>query len=102
MNKNQTVDAKLSQFERNKYFYGKLMTVRDFETEQSYLNEKRRLLSRLIHGTGVVCGLEVSDPVVADGKLTLELSPGVAIDCCGCAIVVRIQGMRQGIRTGSG
>ena len=88
MNKNQTVDAKLSQFERNKYFYGKLMTVRDFETEQSYLNEKRRLLSRLIHGTGVVCGLEVSDPVVADGKLTLELSPGVAIDCCGCAIVV--------------
>lgn len=88
MNKNQTVDAKLSQFERNKYFYGKLMTVRDFETEQSYSNEKRRLLSRLIHGTGVVCGLEVSDPVVADGKLTLKLSPGVAIDCCGCAIVV--------------
>ncbi|MHC1599499.1 MAG: hypothetical protein ACXQS5_01575 [Candidatus Methanospirareceae archaeon] len=88
MNKNQTVDAKLSQFDRNKYFYGKLMTVRDFEAEQSYFNEKRRLLSRLIHGTGVVCGLELSDPVVTGRKLTLKLSPGVAIDCCGRAIVV--------------
>lgn len=90
MNKNQTVDAKLSQFERNKYFYGKLMTVRDFETEQSYSNEKRRLLSRLIHGAGVVCGLslEVVDADVATGKLKLKLSPGVAIDCCGRAIVV--------------
>ncbi|MEA3281831.1 MAG: hypothetical protein U9Q68_04605 [Euryarchaeota archaeon] len=88
MNKNQTVDAKLSQFERNKYFYGKLMTVRDFETEQSYLNEKRYLLSRLIHGTGVVCGIEVIKTVVDGGKLTLELTPGVAIDCCGREIVV--------------
>jgi len=88
MNKNQTVDAKLSQFERNKYFYGKLMTVRDFETEQSYSNEKRRLLSRLIHGTGVVCGIEVKHPMVAGETLTLELTPGVAIDCCGREIVV--------------
>lgn len=88
MNKNHTVDAKLSQFERNKYFYGKLMTVRDFETEQSYLNEKRYLLSRLIHGTGVVCGIEVSEPVLDSGKLTLKLTPGVAIDCCGREIIV--------------
>jgi hypothetical protein len=90
MNKNQTVDAKLSQFERNKYFYGKLMTVRDFETEQSYFNEQRRLLSRLIHGAGVVCGLglEVVEAEVATDKLKLKLSPGVAIDCCGRAIVV--------------
>lgn len=88
MNNTQDVCMNLSQFERNKYFYGKLMTVRDFETEQSYFNEKGHLLSRLIHGTGLVCGLEVKEPMVANGKLTLKLTPGVAIDCCGREIVV--------------
>lgn len=32
-----------SSGERNHYFSGKLMTVRDFESEQTYLNDKRRL-----------------------------------------------------------
>ena len=89
MNNTQDACMNLSQFERNKYFYGKLMTVRDFETEQSYFNEKGHLLSRLIHGTGLVCGLEVEEPTVdTAGTLTLKLSPGVAIDCCGREIVV--------------
>ena len=88
MNNTQDACMNLSQFERNKYFYGKLMTVRDFETEQSYFNEKGHLLSRLIHGTGLVCGLEVKEPEVDNGKLTLKLTPGVAIDCCGREIVV--------------
>jgi hypothetical protein len=76
----------LEQFERNKYFYGKLMTVRDFETEQNYFNEKRHLLNRLIHGIGIVCGFDKieTDP---DGA-NVSLSPGVAIDCCGREIVV--------------
>ena len=78
----------LKSFERNKYFYGKLMTVRDFETEQRYFNEKRHLLNRLIHGIGLVCGLEVSEPEMVDGKLRIKLSPGVALDCCGHEIVV--------------
>lgn len=78
----------LKSFERNKYFYGKLMTVRDFETEQRYFNEKRHLLNRLIHGIGLVCGLKVSEPEMIDGKLRIKLSPGVALDCCGHEIVV--------------
>jgi hypothetical protein len=32
--------CRLHLFERNQYFYGKLMTVRIFETEQRYFNEK--------------------------------------------------------------
>ena len=32
--------------ERNRYFYGKMLTARDFETEQRYFNNKRRLLNR--------------------------------------------------------
>ena len=40
-------------FERNRYFYGKLLTVRDFESEQKYFNDKSRLLNRLLFGSGV-------------------------------------------------
>lgn len=80
--------GRLKTFKRNKYFYGKLMTVRDFETEQSYGIEKDRLLNRLTLGVGLVCGLEVSEPKLVDGKLRINLSPGVALDCCGREIVV--------------
>ena len=82
------IGGNLTQFERNKYFYGKLMTVRDFETEQSYFNEKRHLLNWLIHGIGIVCGLEITEPRIDNGKLKIKLSPGVALDCCGHEIVV--------------
>jgi hypothetical protein len=84
--------GKLKSFERNKYFYGKLMTVRDFETEQRYGIEKDHLLNRLIHGVGLVCGLEVSEPKLVDGKLQINISPGVALDCCGREIVVENNG----------
>ena len=60
---NNNKGCNLHQFQRNNYFYGKLMTVRDFEDEQSYLNEKRHLLNRLIHSSGIVCGFELGDPL---------------------------------------
>jgi len=71
-------------FERNNYFYGKLLTVRDFETEQTYFNNKRRLINRLLHGGGVVTGLQV---VAVDDK-TITVEPGVALDYFGREIVV--------------
>lgn len=80
----------LRQFQRNKYFYGKLMTVSDFELEQEYFNGKRYLLNRLIHGKGLLFGFsdlelpqESSDEVIIwfrDG--------GVALDCLGREIIV--------------
>lgn len=71
-------------FERNRYFYGKLLTVRDFETEQKYFNDKRRLINRLLHGSGVVCGLQV----VAVDEKTISVEAGVAVDYAGREIVV--------------
>ena len=32
--------VKIFPFERNRYFYGKLLTVRDFETEQNISMER--------------------------------------------------------------
>jgi hypothetical protein len=83
-------NCNLQQFQRNRYFYGKLMSVRDFETEQDYMNEKRHLLNRLVHGAGIVCGLDGIQVVTqADGKITLSFEAGgVALDNCGREIVV--------------
>jgi len=87
----------LRQFERNKYFYGKLMTVSDFELEQEYFNGKRYLLNRLIHGKGLLFGFsnlellqESSDEVTVwfrDG--------GVALDSLGREIIVPVDIKRK-------
>ena len=65
--------------ERNRYFYGKLLTVRDFEVEQRYHCTKRELLNRLLHGAGVVCGLGVT----ASDESTLMIESGMALDYQG-------------------
>lgn len=71
-------------FERNRYFYGKLLSVDDFETEQKYFNDKRRTINRFLFGTGVVCGLHVVE--VDDESISLER--GLALDFAGREIVV--------------
>jgi len=49
----------LPRFERVKYFYGQLLGVREFQSEQAYFYDKHRLHNRYLHGYGVVCGLAV-------------------------------------------
>lgn len=71
------------QFERNRYFPGKTLTVRDFKAEQEYYNNKRQILNRLVHGTGVLWGLQVT----TDGE-TVFINPGMALDCLGREIIV--------------
>ncbi len=73
-----------SNFERNNYYYGKLMTVRDFEAEQNYFNNKRWLINRMVNGWGVVCGLDV----YKNKENEIIVKPGIAIDPCGREIVV--------------
>jgi len=50
----------LPRFERVRYFYGQLLGVREFQSEQSYFYEKHRLHNRYLHGYGTVCGLAVA------------------------------------------
>ncbi|NLM85017.1 MAG: hypothetical protein GX189_10025 [Clostridiales bacterium] len=70
--------------ERNRYFYGKLLTVRDFEVEQKYFNDKRRLLNMAVTGAGVVCGLNVTQ----SDETTIMVESGLAIDYKGREIIV--------------
>lgn len=74
-----------SSGERNHYFSGKLMTVRDFESEQTYFNDKRRLGNRMLHGAGIVSGLGV---LLTDNQ-SFSLEAGMALDYLGREIVVR-------------
>ena len=70
--------------ERNRYFYGKLLTVRDFEIEQKYTRSSAQLMRRLAFGAGVVCGLGVS----ASDDSTLLIESGMAIDYLGHMVVI--------------
>ncbi len=71
-------------FERNHYYYGKLLTEVDFLQEQQYMNDKRRMLNRFIHGVGIAAGLNV---VSVDEK-SISVEEGIAIDFAGREIVI--------------
>ncbi|SKB73151.1 hypothetical protein SAMN06296386_104242 [Lachnospiraceae bacterium] len=70
--------------ERNRYFYGKLLTVRDFEAEQNYSRNKHRLINLAMNGSGIVFGLGVS----ASDDSTLLIESGLALDYSGREIIV--------------
>jgi hypothetical protein len=64
---------------RNRYFFGKVMGVDDFTAEQDYLRDKHRRHNLLLHGVGVVWGLDVSvHTSQADGG-QIHVAPGLAL-----------------------
>lgn len=70
--------------ERNRYFTGKYLTKRDFEHEQQYFLSRHQLHNRLLHGMGIVCGLEVEHhPDPNCEKRWVVVRAGIALDCCG-------------------
>lgn len=77
--------------ERNRYFYGKMLTARDFETEQRYFNNKRRLLNRTLFGAGVVCGLGVC----RNDDVSFSVETGMALDYMGREICVSTPVIRK-------
>lgn len=75
-----------NDIKRTNYFHGMLMTERDFREEQIYHIEKRKLLNRMLHGWGVVCGLKVRTTTPASPNIIVE--GGMALDCFGNEILV--------------
>lgn len=73
-------------FERNNYYTGKLLNVKDFEQEQQYFNQKRYLQNRYVQGFGVVCGLLVLP--AEQGRDLVKITPGFALDCKGREIIL--------------
>jgi hypothetical protein len=75
----------LQCLERPRYISGQLLTETDLNSEQEYMLAKQRLHNRYLHGTGIVCGLQVTCSTTA-GAVTIE--SGYAIDPCGNDIIV--------------
>lgn len=75
--------------ERLRYFTGRHMTARDFRDEQAYHRSHRHLHNRMLHGWGVVCGLDVHPhPVPECRPRYVKVDCGFALDCCGREIAV--------------
>ncbi len=76
-------------FSRPRYMYGQLLGAEDFTAEQRYHLLRARLRNALLHGSGVVCGLDVSSVSTADPPVNeLRCTPGLAIDALGREIFV--------------
>lgn len=74
-----------NEFRRLRYFHGMLLDDKDFLAEQSYHAGKRRFLNRMLHGSGVVCGLGLESEKNAQW---VKVTSGLALDCCGNEIWV--------------
>lgn len=69
--------------ERINFFSGQLLNADDFRSEQDYHRSKAHLHNRMLHGSGIVGGLEVT----SDND-RLNVRPGLAIDGYGREISV--------------
>lgn len=51
--------CEVPELQRLNYFFGQMLGVEDFRSEQNYFREKQKLHNRCLHGYGTVCGLRV-------------------------------------------
>jgi hypothetical protein len=82
---NSPADLSRMTFVRNRYFYGQLLDVHHFESEQNYFRQKIWMGNRLVSGYGVICGLDVQ---LCDDRKSVRVLPGIALDKAGREIVV--------------
>ena len=82
---------KLFPFERNRFYSGKLLTSADFDTEQVYFNNKRRFLSRMMYGQGIVCGFGVYNL----DDLSVMIESGMAIDGQGREVIIEKSAVKK-------
>ena len=68
-----------------------MLTSLDFESEQRYMNDKRRFLNSMVTGAGIVCGLNV----VSLDDQSLLIESGMAIDGLGREIVVENSNVKK-------
>lgn len=76
-------------FSRPRYAYGQLLGAEDFTAEQRYHLLRARMRNALLHGSGVVTGLDIASANLIDPPRTeLRCGAGMAIDPLGREIYV--------------
>jgi hypothetical protein len=79
---------RLDPWKRVNYSFGLLLGVDEFQQEQEFLKERRRMHNRMLHGYGTAWGLRVElRPDPARGPQA-QVSPGVAVNPQGQEICV--------------
>ena len=76
---------------RNHYFAGRLLGADEFQLEQDYVRGRLRRHNRMLHGVGIVHGLQVSVSPDGAGGEQVVVQPGLAIDPIGEEIEVRCE-----------
>ena len=74
-------------FKRLRFFDGFFTRAKDWDAEQQYHIEKRRLHNQLCHHHGIVSGLHVSR-AIEHGLFSIKIIPGVAVDGLGREIIL--------------
>jgi hypothetical protein len=75
--------------QRNRYYTGKYLTARSFAVEQEYFLSRHRLHNRMLHGWGIICGLDVQPHKNPECRATwVVVKAGIALDCCGREIIL--------------
>ena len=74
-----------SEIKRLNYYNSQFLVEKDFNDEQLYHKEMRRLHNRALHTWGIVSGLQV-EKVANECKVTV--TPGIAIDRLGHEVVL--------------
>jgi hypothetical protein len=73
----------LPELRRVRFTSGQILGVDDFRAEQAYHRERQRLHNRMLHGWGVVAGLDVRS---RGGEVIV--SPGLALDAAGDEVIL--------------
>lgn len=85
-----TLSANSFALLRPRYFARQLVTDADLTADQTYVGERLRRANRLLHGYGVVCGLDVLPvvPINSEALPTVIVTPGFALSPRGDEIEV--------------
>ena len=69
--------------QRVRYFSGQILGVDDLRAEQDYARQRLDRRNRLLHGAGIVDGLEVALGTDGAGAPQITIAPGLAFDPLG-------------------
>jgi hypothetical protein len=76
------------RLERVRFFPRQLLSANDLRDEQEYIREKLRRHNRMLHGWGIVCGLDVRPNPLSGASQNITICPGYALSPQGEEICV--------------
>jgi hypothetical protein len=81
-------DCSDGSLQRVRYFSRQLLDANDLTDDQVYHRAKQRMHNRLLHGWGIVCGLDVTANPTTPAPLNIQIAVGYALSPQGDEICV--------------